>query len=167
RTFRLALACTTEYATFHINNAPAGTPNTTVTQKENIVLAAMNVTLTRLNQIFERELNVHLNLITNNRSIVFITSDNFTNNDANDLIDESQTVIDSVIGSSNYDIGHTFSTGGGGLASLVSFCSSWHKATGITGSPSPVGDPYDVDILAHVLVRQCVVYLAYYYVYAV
>src|SRR5690606_12896404 len=154
RTFRLALACTTEYATFHINNAPAGTPNTTVTQKENIVLAAMNVTLTRLNQIFERELNVHLNLITNNRSIVFITSDNFTNNDANDLIDESQTVIDSVIGSSNYDIGHTFSTGGGGLASLGSVCSSWQKASGITGSPSPVGDPYDVDYVAHEMGHQ-------------
>ncbi len=154
RTFRLALACTIEYAAFHINNAPTGTPNTSLTQKENIVLAAMNVTLTRLNQIFERELNVHLNLIANNRSIVYITSDNFTNNDANDLIDESQTVIDNVIGSSNYDIGHTFSTGGGGLASLSSVCSSWSKASGITGSPSPVGDPFDVDYVAHEMGHQ-------------
>lgn len=154
RTYRLALACTIEYATFHVNNAPVGTPNTTVNQKKDIVLAAMNVTLTRLNQIFECELNVHLNLISNNRDIIFITSDNFSNDDDFLLIDESQTVIDNVIGSANYDMGHTFSTGGGGLASLGSVCSSWSKASGITGSPSPVGDPYDVDYVAHEMGHQ-------------
>ena len=154
RTYRLALACTIEYAAYHVTNAPAGAPNTTVDQKKNIVLAAMNVTLTRLNQIFERELNVHLNLVTTNKDIIFITSDNFTNNDASSLIDESQTVIDNVIGTANYDMGHTFSTGRGGLASLGSVCSSWSKASGITGSPSPVGDPYDVDYVAHEMGHQ-------------
>jgi len=154
RTYRLALACTIEYAAFHVTNAPAGTPNTTVDQKKNIVLAAMNVTLTRLNQIFERELNVHLNLIANNKNIIFITSDNFSNNNSGALISESQTVIDNVIGTANYDIGHTFSTGQGGLASLGSVCSSWQKASGITGSPSPVGDAYDVDYVAHEMGHQ-------------
>ncbi len=154
RTYRLALACTIEYAAFHINNAPVGTPNTTLDQKKDIVLAAMNVTLTRLNQIFERELNVHLNLIANNKDIIFITSDNFTNNNANSLINESQTVIDNIIKTANYDIGHTFSTGAGGLASLGSVCSSWSKASGITGSSSPVGDPYDVDYVAHEMGHQ-------------
>lgn len=154
RTFRLALACTTEYANFHISKAPANVPNVTIKQKKNIVLAAMNVTLTRLNQIFERELNIHLNLIANNRDIIFVTSDNFSNNNANALIDESQIEINKIIGSSNYDIGHTFSTGGGGLASLGSVCNSWSKAQGITGSPSPVGDPYDVDYVAHEMGHQ-------------
>lgn len=154
RTFRLALACTTEYANFHISKAPTNVPNVTIKQKKNIVLAAMNVTLTRLNQIFERELNIHLNLIANNRDIIFVTSDNFSNNNANALIDESQIEINKIIGSSNYDIGHTFSTGGGGLASLGSVCNSWSKAQGITGSPSPVGDPYDVDYVAHEMGHQ-------------
>ena len=154
RTFRLALACTTEYATFHINNAPAGTPNSTLDEKKNIVLAAMNVTLTRVNQILEREINVHLNLIANNKNIIFITSDNFNNNNANILINQSQTEIDNIIGTSNYDIGHTFSTGAGGLASLGSVCSSWSKASGITGSPAPIGDPYDVDYVAHEIGHQ-------------
>lgn len=154
RTYRLALACTIEYAAFHVNNAPAGTPSATVDQKKDIVLAAMNVTLTRLNQIFERELNVHLNLIANNKNIIFITSDNFSNNNSDLLIDESQQVIDNVIGTANYDIGHTFSTGQGGLASLGSVCNQWAKASGITGSPSPVGDPYDVDYVAHEMGHQ-------------
>ena len=154
RNFRLALACTTEYAMFHVNNAPSGTPKTTIDQQKNIVLAAMNVTLTRLNQIFERELNIHLNLIANNKNIIFITSDNFTNNDAYDLIDESQNIITSVIGSANFDIGHTFSTGSGGLAQLASVCSNWAKASGITGSSLPVGDPFDVDYVAHEMGHQ-------------
>ncbi|MEG1022271.1 MAG: M12 family metallo-peptidase [Myroides sp.] len=154
RTYRLALACTIEYAAFHVNNAPVGTPNTTVNEKKDIVLAAMNVTLTRLNQIFERELNVHLNLVANNRDIIFITSDNFSNNDDFLLINESQSVINNTIGSANYDMGHTFSTGDGGLASLGSVCSSWAKASAITGSPSPVGDAYDVDYVAHEMGHQ-------------
>src|SRR5690606_36120970 len=113
-------------------------PNITLDDKKNIVLAAMNVTIARVNQIFEREINVHLNLISNNKDILFITSDNFTNNDAYDLIDESQSVITSTIGSSNFDIGHTFSTGAGGLAAIRSVCNNWSKASGVTGQSSPV-----------------------------
>lgn len=154
RTFRLAMACTTEYSNFHVNNAPAGTPNTTEDQKKNIVLAAMNVTLTRLNQIFERELNIHLNLVATNKNIIFITSDDFNNNNAGVLIGQSQTVITNAIGNANYDIGHTVSTGGGGLAQLYAPCNIQTKAMGITGSPAPVGDAYDVDYVAHEMGHQ-------------
>ena len=154
RTFRLAVACTTEYSAFHINNAPPNVPKFTIKQQKNIVLAAINVTITRLNQIFERELNVHLNLVTNNKELIFITSDNFSNNNANMLIMQSQSVINSVIGNANYDIGHTFSTGAGGLASLGSVCSNNFKAQGITGASSPVGDAYDVDYVAHEMGHQ-------------
>lgn len=154
RTYRAAIACTIEYAAFHVNRAPSGTPKTTTDDKKNIVLAAMNVTLTRLNQIFERELNVHLNLVSNNKNIIFITSDNFDNNNAGILIGQSQSVITGTIGSSNFDIGHTFSTGGGGLASLGSVCNTQAKASGITGSPAPVGDAYDVDYVAHEMGHQ-------------
>ena len=70
------------------------------------------------------------------------------------MISESQSIITSKIGSANFDIGHTFSTGGGGLAALGCVCTTSQKASGITGSPSPVGDPYDVDYVAHEMGHQ-------------
>lgn len=154
RSFRLALACTTEYANFHITNAPVGVPKSTEDDKKNIVLAAMNVTITRINHIFERDINVHLNLISNNKDLIFINADNFSNNDAYELINESQSVITSTIGSANFDIGHTFSTGAGGLAVVGSVCKNSYKASGVTGQSAPVGDPFDVDYVAHELAHQ-------------
>ena len=151
RTYRLAMACTIEYAAFHVNAAGLGSGTTA--QKKAAVLAAMNVTMTRINGIYERDLAVRMNLVANNDAIIFITSDSFSNTDSNALINESQSVIDATIGSANYDIGHTVSTGGGGLAQLNSPCSS-SKARGITGQGSPVGDPFDVDYVAHELGHQ-------------
>lgn len=151
RVFRLAMACTIEYAAFHVN--AAGLNAGTLLQKKNAVLSAMVVTMTRVNGVYERDLSMRLNLIGTNDLIIFIDSDNFTNDDANALISESQSQISSIIGSANFDIGHTVSTGGGGLAG-PSPCTTNSKANGITGSPSPVGDPYDIDYVAHEMGHQ-------------
>lgn len=151
RVFRLAMACTIEYAAFHVNAAGLGAG--TLAQKKAAVLAAMVVTMNRVNFIYERDMSLRMQLIANNDAIIYITSDNFTNDDAYALIDESQNVIDTVIGNANYDIGHTVSTGGGGLAG-PSPCVNGFKASGITGSPAPVGDPYDIDYVAHEMGHQ-------------
>ena len=151
RVYRLAMACTIEYAAYHVN--AAGLSAGTLAQKKAAVLAAMNVTMTRVNGIYERDMSLHMNLVANNDAIIFIVSDSFTNDTSSKLIDESQTVINAAIGSANYDIGHTVSTGGGGLAQLYSPCSAT-KARGITGSPSPVGDAYDIDYVAHEMGHQ-------------
>ena len=152
REFRLALACTVEYAQFHWTAAGL-TAGDTEASKKAAVLAAMVVTINRNNFIYERDLSVTMTIVANNENIIFIDSDNFSNNSAGTLINQSQTVIDDVIGFSNYDIGHTFSTGGGGLAALNSPCTG-SKARGITGQGSPVGDPFDVDYVAHELGHQ-------------
>ena len=151
RIFRLAMACTIEYAAFHVN--AAGLNGGSVAERKAAVLAAMVVTMTRVNGIYERDMSMRMTLIGRNDEIIFVDTDNFSNDNANNLINESQTQITTIIGSANFDIGHTVSTGGGGLAG-PSPCVNSSKARGITGSPAPVGDPYDIDYVAHEMGHQ-------------
>lgn len=146
RQYRMAMACTIEYAAFHINRA--GAQNRTESEKKQVVLSAMQTTMNRVNSLYERDMALRMNLVANNDQIIFITADEFNNDTAGTLINQSQTIIDRVIGYNNYDIGHTVSTGGGGLAQLNSPCST-NKARGITGSSSPINDPFDIDYVAH------------------
>ncbi len=152
KTYRLAMACTVEYAAFHI--AEAGVGGGSLAEKKAAVLAAMVVTMTRVNGIYERDFALTMVLVPNNEEIIFIDADDFDNfNNNNILLDQSQATIDAVIGSANYDIGHTVSTGGGGVAQLQSPCSN-NKARGITGLNAPVGDAYDVDYVSHEMGHQ-------------
>lgn len=152
RTYRLAMACTIEYAAFHINAAGVGAG--TMDQKKAAVLAAMVVTVTRVNSVYERDFAISLQLIDNNSDLIFVDSDNFDNDNTNNaLLNQSQGVIDGIVGINSYDIGHVVSTGGGGVAQLYSPCSN-SKARGITGLFAPVGDPYDIDFVAHEMGHQ-------------
>ncbi|MBS7787816.1 T9SS type A sorting domain-containing protein [Flavobacterium sp. CYK-55] len=153
KTYRLALACTIEYAAFHVNAAGVGSG--TLAQKKAAVLAAMVVTMTRVNGVYERDMALRMVLIANNENIINITSDTLDNTNANNvLLDQNQTFIDTTIGSANYDIGHVASTGGGGVATPQSPCNDGIKARGVTGLPSPVGDEYDIDFVAHEMGHQ-------------
>jgi subtilisin-like proprotein convertase family protein len=143
RTYRLALACTGEYATFH-----GGTTS--------LVAAAFVTTMNRVNGIFENEAAIHMQLVPNNDLLIFLdaNTDPYTNNNGGAMLGENQTECDNTIGSANYDIGHVFSTGGGGVAYLGSVCNNSIKAGGVTGQPSPVGDPFDVDYVSHEIGHQ-------------
>lgn len=153
RTFRLALACTGEYAVYHINKA--GTSNGSDEEKKASVLAAMNTTMTRVNGIFENDLALTMEIIDNNDEIIFLNpqTDNLTNNDGSALLDEISGVINGIISSDSYDIGHVFSTGGGGIAQVASPCTT-NKARGVTGLSSPEGDAFDIDFVAHEMGHQ-------------
>ncbi|WP_299883413.1 reprolysin-like metallopeptidase [uncultured Lacinutrix sp.] len=141
RTYRLALACTGEYAAFHGGTTAA-------------VMAAMNVTINRNNGIYERDLGLTM-IMVDNTSIIFLNgaTDPYTNNNGGTMLGENQTVCDTNIGTANYDIGHVFSTGGGGVAYLNSPCTNI-KAGGVTGLGAPIGDAFDVDFVAHELGHQ-------------
>ena len=143
RTYRLALAATGEYTTF--------TGGTIAT-----ALAAMTTTMNRVDGIYEHELAVRMVLIANNNLIIYTdsTSDPYTNNNGSAMLNQNQTNLDAVIGTANYDIGHVLSTGGGGVAFVGVVCSPGNKARGVTGSPSPVGDAFDVDYVAHEMGHQ-------------
>jgi hypothetical protein len=155
RTFRLALACTGEYAQRHLTlqGVPA---SATDAVKKAAVLSAMNVSMTRVNGIYEKDVALTMILVANNTDIIYLIagSDPYTNNDGVAMLGQNQTTVDNVIGVANYDIGHVFSTGGGGIARLRSPCVNGNKAQGVTGLPTPIGDNFDVDFVAHEMGHQ-------------
>jgi len=142
-TFELALACTGEYATFH-----GGT--------KNAVMAEYVTSINRINSLYENEIGVRLVLIPNTDDLIFLdeNTDPYTNDNGVAMLNENQNTCDNIIGSGNYDIGHVYSTGGGGVAQLNSPCNNNGKARGVTGLPSPVGDPFYVDYVAHEMGHQ-------------
>ena len=152
RTFRLALACSGEYAQFHLG---ANQQNISATASEQVkkaaVLSAMNTSITRINGVFEKDLAVKFVLVNENDKIIFLdtNTDGITDGTPNAMINEVQTICDAEIGDLNYDIGHVFSIGGDGLAGLGVLCLSGQKARGVTGRSQPVGDPYDIDFVVH------------------
>jgi len=150
RTYRLAVATTAEYSQFQLNRLDISTSATVAVKKE-AVLSAVNTTITRIGGVFENDLGVKFELVANNDAIIFLDSENdgFSNSDASSLINESQNKIDAFIGSTNYDVGHTFSTGAGGLAGLGVVCIPNKKASGVTGIGAPFGDEFDIDFVAH------------------
>jgi hypothetical protein len=142
RTYRLALAVTGEYTIFHGGTVADG-------------LAGIVTTMNRVNGIYEREISVRMVLVANNDAIIYTdpATDPYTNSSASSQLAVNQTNIDAVIGIPNYDIGHLFVTSGGGVASLRSVCGTG-KALGLTGLPSPIGDPFNVDYVAHEIGHQ-------------
>lgn len=143
RTYRAAVSCTGEYAAFHGGTVPQAS-------------SAIAVSMNRVNAVYERELGIRMVLVANNDQLIYTdpSTDPFTNSSGSTLLGQNQTTVDNTIGSANYDIGHVFSTGGGGIAGLGVVCRAGNKARGVTGSNAPVGDPFDIDYVAHEMGHQ-------------
>jgi len=141
-TYRLAVAATGEYTQFHGGSVSSS-------------LGAVVTAVNRINEIYERELSVRFTLVGNNDQLIFTngSTDPYSNNDGFAMLSENTSTINATIGSGNYDIGHVFSTGGGGIAQLRAPCGIY-KAEGVTGSPSPTNDSFWVDYVAHEIGHQ-------------
>lgn len=148
RTYRLAVAATVEYVNIF---RQAGD---TDAQAKARALAAQVLIMNRVNGVYERDVAIRMVFVANNDQVIFTAEpDGYTNDDGETMLSENQTKLNTVIGSANYDIGHVFSTGGGGVAFLGVPCTS-SKAGGVTGLPNPVGDAFAIDYVAHEMGHQ-------------
>jgi hypothetical protein len=148
RKYRLALSCTAEYG-----NIFAGSSGTDAQKKANI-LAQMNITMTRVNGVYEKDLAITMQLVANNDLIMYYGSTT-TDPWSNEWNTKTQQVTDAAIGSANYDIGHNFNTTGGGNAGCIGcVCTSGSKGSGYTGRSDPTGDAFDIDYVAHEMGHQ-------------
>jgi hypothetical protein len=143
RTYRLALAATAEYTAVFGGTVADG-------------MAAIVQAMNRVNGIYLDEFAVQFQLVDNNDALVYTnaSTDPYSNTSPSSLLSQNQSNVDTVIGSANYDFGHVFSTGGGGLAALGVACAAGSKAQAETGLTNPVGDAFWVDYVAHEMGHQ-------------
>lgn len=139
KTYRLAMNADGEYQQFFGG----------VTQSD----AAVATSINRINSVYEIENAIHLQL-TYVKSWPDPNTDPYTNDNGFTMLDENQTETDASVGDANYDMGHVFSTGGGGVANINSVGVTGSKAMGVTGLPGPVGDDFDIDYVAHEMGHQ-------------
>ena len=155
RTYRLALITDPGYANFF-----GGSANVT---------AAKVTLMNRVNQLYEDDLSITMVLVNNNDLLNLDTwaqaigpngpcgaAGCFTQSQVTGCSSTSRAryVIGQIIGASNYDIGHlALGQPGGGVANLGVIGRS-NKAGGCTGIPTPVGDFYAVDYVAHEMGHQ-------------
>ncbi|MEO0630650.1 MAG: reprolysin-like metallopeptidase, partial [Planctomycetota bacterium] len=140
RTFETAITTTGEYTQFFGGTVAAG---------QAAVVTAMN----RVSGVYERDLSARFQLVPNNDQLIYTSpgSDPWPSNP--NSLSQIDSVIDNIIGSSNYDVGHLVDTGSGGFAFLGVLCTG-SKGGGYTGLTPPNNDRFYIDYLAHELGHQ-------------
>src|SRR4051812_20532823 len=158
RTYRLALVTDPTYSTYF--GGPAN------------VTAAKVTLINRVDQIYEDETAIRLVLIADTEKTNLNTAADATGANgpcgaapcftaatlascgSGQGLGRNRIVLGQLVGASNYDIGHLgLGVNGGGVANL-GVVGGNAKAQGCTGLPTPVGDFYAVDYVAHEMGHQ-------------
>ncbi|WP_207210368.1 M12 family metallo-peptidase [Nocardioides zhouii] len=156
RTYRLALVTDPSYATYF------GTQN---------VLAEKVTLMNRVNQIYNDDLAVRMVLINDTDKLNLDTAAKATEANgpcgssacfttaqltscSGSALNRNRIVLGQLVGAANYDIGHlALGVNGGGVAGL-GVVGGDGKARGCTGLPTPEGDYFAVDYVAHEMGHQ-------------
>ena len=161
RTFRIAISATGEFTSFWGDN-----DNSNGSNSED-ALAAVVSTLNRINVIFERDLNVRLELVSD-ASLLYSdpNTDPYTGNFSTEL----QTTLDQELGDGAYDVGHLFDYGepNGDAGCIGCVCISGEKAQGYSTHPfrdiyggTFRNDYFDLDYAGHEIGHQFGAYHTY------
>lgn len=132
-TLRLALSTTGEYTAYFGGVAGA--------------LTQMNATMTRVNGVFEKEFNLHLNMV-NAPNLIFTTASSDPYSNASQMCKWSNELMNVLNGgaygvtNADFDIGHLFGrTGGGGNAGCIG-CIGSNSTTTVNYSATNGGCGY-------------------------
>lgn len=139
RKYRLAITASAEYTAFHGGTVADA-------------LAAINATITRVNEVFETDLAVTLELIGTTDAAIFTDPETDPFSGAlSALGNQGQKALTDTVGESNYDIGQVLHKGGnGGNAGFIgAVCVDNRKGSAYSSSQTPQGDIFDLDFVAH------------------
>ncbi len=141
RKYRLAVSASGEYTAFHGGTVADA-------------LAAINATITRVNQVFETDLAVTLELVADTDKVIY-TNSNTDPYDGN-LNSQVQGALTTQVGEANYDIGHLFhkDVNGGNAGFIGKVCDNGQKGSAFSAAQVPVGDIFDLDFVAHEMGHQ-------------
>ena len=139
RLYRAAITTTGEFSQFYLDGT-----ETTDAERKAKVIAALNLSLTRINGIFERDFSVTMQLVPNNDALIYLNAatdpfnvDNFT----------VQNTIDNVIGDANYDVGHLYAYQGsifGNAGCIACVCTPGSKGQAYTVHSAPDSDHFNM-----------------------
>ncbi|MFS4493151.1 reprolysin-like metallopeptidase [Maribacter sp. 2308TA10-17] len=143
RKFRLVVSAAGEYTEYHGGQVADA-------------LAAINATITRINEIFETDLSIQLELIANTDEVIFTDPETDPYSGASSF--QIQNVLTNTIGESNYDMGILFQKRENGIdgnaGSIGSICLDNRKGSAYASAAIPEGDLFDVDLVAHEMGHQ-------------
>ncbi len=146
RTYRIAIATTGEFSQQKGGNADD-------------ILALLNESVTKLNEIFESEVSIRFLLIEDNDKIIHLNPNTDPYSNANQgamLIGQNTTAIGNIIPFNDWDIGHVYTSGCsdvGGIAALQSVCGP-NKGNGVTCHYSNNIDIITTRVAAHEIGHQ-------------
>lgn len=151
RRYRIAVSTTGEYSNFFLDGNEVN-DNEKITK----VLTAVSASIESINELFEVDLGITLQLIENNDKLIFLNG--ATDPYGSDLNGGLQTELDNnvFIGSDAYDVGHLFHYDGqtyGNAGCIACVCTPGQKGSAFTAHEDPSSEGMNI-ILAHELGHQ-------------